>query len=223
MSMDLTLQMLTDTVTSPWVYLLILVCAGLDSLLPVVPSETVLITAAAYASTGQPHPLGLLTAAVVGAVAGDFAAHLVGRSGGGVVQRWRRHPRLGRVLSRSEEIFSRRGGAALIAGRFVPGGRTAATIASGVLAFPMGRFLIFDSLGALAWASYSTSIGLLGGLVFEDRPLLGVALGVGIALVVTAIAEVVRRIAEHRSFLRGTGRTHREPTRSTTVQADMAR
>lgn len=223
MSMDLALQMLTDTLTSPWVYLLILACAGLDSLFPVVPSETVLITAAAYAASGVPNPLGLFAAAVVGAVVGDFAAHLLGRSGGGLVQRWRRHPRLGRVLLRSEEIFSRRGGAALIAGRFVPGGRTAATIASGVLAFPVGRFLVFDSLGALAWAAYSIGIGLLGGLVFEDRPLLGVALGVGIALVVTAIAELIRRIAERRACSPGDGRTHRESTPWATAQADMAR
>ena len=42
--MDLALELLTVTLTSPWVYLLIVVAAALDSLVPIVPSETLLIT-----------------------------------------------------------------------------------------------------------------------------------------------------------------------------------
>jgi membrane protein DedA with SNARE-associated domain len=197
--MDFVFELLTATLTSPWVYLLIGVAAGLDSLLPVVPSETLLISAAAFAASGLPDPVGLVAATVAGAILGDLAAHLVGRFGRSGAARLRRarvpHRRKRRALVDSaREIFARRGGAALIAGRFVPGGRTLTTIGSGVLGFPVGRFLLWDGIGCLAWALYSTGIGLLGGVVFEDNPLLGVVLGIAIACAITGAAELVRRL-----------------------------
>ncbi|MGO2153811.1 MAG: hypothetical protein ACTH3O_07880, partial [Brevibacterium aurantiacum] len=61
--MDLALDILRTTVESPRVYLLDLVIEGMDYLYPIVPSETVLITDAAYSAAGIPSPLGLLLAA----------------------------------------------------------------------------------------------------------------------------------------------------------------
>lgn len=221
--MDLALDILTATLQSPWVYLLIFVTAGLDSLVPIVPSETVLITAAAYAAAGTPTPVGLLLAAAIGALIGDFAAHLVGRGGGSLVHRWTRSPRASRMVEHTEDIFARRGGAALIAGRFVPGGRTATTLTSGILKYPRTRFLAFDSVGCLAWALYSTGIGLLGGVLFEDQPLLGVGLGVGIALTITGVAELTRRLLARRKARADDVRTaHRGATDWTVPAVDVA-
>lgn len=192
--MDLALELLTATLTSPWVYLLIVVAAALDSLAPIVPSEALLITAATFAATGQPHPAGLVLAAAGGALLGDLAAHLVGRFAAAGVGRWRRRARIAKLLESAHTAFSRRGGTVLIAGRFVPGGRSLATIGSGLLGFPVRAFLLWDAIGSLAWALYSTGIGLIGGTLFDDRPLLGVAVGIGIALAITGSAELVRRL-----------------------------
>ncbi|GAA1848132.1 DedA family protein [Brevibacterium marinum] len=208
--MDLVLDILRTTIESPWVYLLVFVIAGFDSLIPVVPSETILIAAAAYAAAGIPNPVGLVLVAASGALVGDFAAHLVGRGGGSLVHRWTRSPRVRRMVERSEEIFARRGGAMLISGRFVPGGRTAATLASGILRYPRARFLAFDAAGCLTWALYSTGIGLLGGVIFDDQPLLAAALGVGIALVITGVAEITRNaLARRRARAEGIDAAHR--------------
>ncbi|MCU4297114.1 DedA family protein [Brevibacterium permense] len=198
MSMDLALELLTATLTSPWVYLLIAVAAALDSLVPIVPSETLLITAATFAATGQPHPAGLVLAAAGGALLGDLAAHLVGRFASSGMGRLRRWTRIAELLDSARTGFSRRGGSVLIAGRFVPGGRSLATIGSGLLGIPLRMFLLWDGIGSLAWALYSTVIGLIGGTIFEDRPLLGVAVGIGIALAVTGSAELVRRLLRGR-------------------------
>ncbi|UVI37516.1 DedA family protein [Brevibacterium spongiae] len=229
--MDLALELLTAVLTSPWVYLLIAVAASLDSLVPVVPSETLLISAAAFSASGIPHPAGLVLAAVLGALAGDLAAHGVGRFARSRLARSRtrrsrtrpsrqRASRLGRsqtspsrlrtswlrqvacrlrqrtsgVVDSACSAFARRGASALVAGRFIPGGRTLTTIGSGMLRFPVRRFLLWDAIGSLAWALYSTGIGLIGGAVFDDRPLLGVAVGIGIALFITGAAEFVRRL-----------------------------
>ena len=221
--MDLALDILAATLESPWVYVLVFIIAGCDSLFPIVPSETVLITAAAYAAAGTPNPVGLVLAAAVGALIGDFAAHLVGRGGRSVVFRWTRSARVHRMVEHSKGVFARRGGAALIAGRFVPGGRTAATITSGLLKYPRARFLAFDAAGCLAWAVYSTGIGVLGGVIFENRPLLAVGLGIGIAVVITGVAEVTRRLlARGRTRADGDRTTHRRSRKWTAPAADMA-
>lgn len=211
--MDFAFELLTDTLASPWVYLLIGLAAALDSLLPVVPSETLLITAAAFAASGVPHPVGLVVAAVVGALIGDFAAHLVGRFGASRIERaWRRRRRRA-LIDSARSLFATRGGAALIAGRFIPGGRTVTTIGSGMLGFPVRGFLLWDAIGCLAWSVYSTGIGLIGGVVFEDSPLLGVALGIGIACAITGVSELVRRLRLDRhprdsGTMKGMSRTH---------------
>lgn len=192
--MEFALDLIQQTLASPWLYLLIAVIAGLDSLVPIVPSETVVITAAAYAVTGTPHAAGIIAAAALGALLGDLAAHLVGRGGSRATHRWVRSVRLRRILDATQGMFAVRGGAMLVAGRFIPGGRTATTIASGKLGYPVARFLAVDLLGCLAWAVYATGIGLLGGAVFADQPLWGVVLGVAIALVLTGLAEAVRRL-----------------------------
>ncbi|WP_166971170.1 DedA family protein [Brevibacterium atlanticum] len=238
--MDLAFELLSDVLTSPWVYLLIAVAASLDSLLPVVPSETLLISAAAFAASGIPHPTGLVLAAAVGALIGDLAAHLVGRFARSRMSRsrihrirppqprpqrarlqwarlqWARVSKRGAVIAETARpVFTDRGDSALIAGRFIPGGRTLTTIGSGMLGFPLRRFLLWDGIGCLVWAVYSTGIGVLGGTVFDDQPLLGVALGIGIALVITAAGEVFRRLRSSR--------TRRPTVRQTTARIDMAR
>lgn len=130
------------------------------------------------------------------------------------------------MFARTETLFSLRGGSLLIVGRFIPGGRTA-TITSGVLEYPFGGFFAFDSIGALAWAVYSTGVGLFGGVIFEDRPLLGVAMGIALGL--TSLTEAVRRVAGRRAAPTGsmttatTSETHRPPTQTRTPDSDVAR
>lgn len=197
-SMDLALDILRTSVESPWVYLFVFAIVGFDSLVPIVPAETVLISAATYAAAGTPNPVGLVLAAAVGALAGDVAAYLVGRGGGSLVLRWARHPRVHGLIDRTEAMFARRGGAALIAGRFVPGGRTATTVTAGMVRYPRLRFLAFDAAGCLTWALYSTGVGLLGGVIFDDQPLFAVGLGIGIALLITGVAEITGRVLARR-------------------------
>lgn len=108
----------------------------------------------------------------------------------------------------------------LIVGRFVPGGRTATTIGSGMLGLPIRDFLVCDGIGSLAWAVYSTGIGLLGGRLFEDQPVLGVLTGIGLALAVSVVVEILRRIVSARSS--GTADTLEGPD-STDTPADVTR
>ena len=76
--MDL-ITVLNDTVStlagSPWVYFVVLAVCLIDGFFPPVPSETVVVAAAAVsASTGSPNMLLLVAVAALGAMAGDNIA-----------------------------------------------------------------------------------------------------------------------------------------------------
>ena len=52
--MHAVLDLLHQTMTSPWVYLAIFAVAVVDGFFPAVPSETAVITAGVFAATGEP-------------------------------------------------------------------------------------------------------------------------------------------------------------------------
>ncbi|MGP5052582.1 DedA family protein [Brachybacterium alimentarium] len=196
--MDAVLQLADSLLTSPWLYPLILALVLVDAVLPLLPAETVVITAAAYATTGQPDALLVLLATWSGALLGDVIAHLLGRRAGPVAKWLRRRRWGGSLLSWAEEEMRVRGGTLLITARFIPGGRTASTLASGIIGYPRSRFLAVAAISTALWSLYSVGIGMLGGLAFHEQPLLGVALGIGLALAVGGISEAVRAIRARR-------------------------
>lgn len=192
--MDAILHLAENLMGSPWLYLLVLGLAALDGFFPIVPAETVVIAAGAYAVTGQPHALGLLIAAWAGALLGDVISHHLGR-GAGPVARWFRRRRWGgTLLGWAERELRARGGMLLISARFIPGGRTATTLTSGIVGYPRPRFLGFATIAGLLWSLYSVGIGMAGGLVFQTQPLLGVAVGIGLALALGGAIELVRAL-----------------------------
>src|ERR671918_518107 len=85
--------------------------------------------------------------------------------------RWAR-----RLLERSSALI-------LIVARFIPGGRTATTFAAGTVDFAWRRFVVFDAIAVVVWATYAALIGYLGGAAFDEDIWKALALGFGIALV----------------------------------------
>src|SRR5699024_12847687 len=98
-----------------------------------------------------------------GALVGDLAAHLVGRSGSRRLHRWSALARWQRLFASAQEMCARPGGSMRIVGSFVPGGRTATTIGSGMLGVRVRDFPLFAGIGSLAWAGHPTRIVPLGG------------------------------------------------------------
>lgn len=197
--MDTLLTLLEQTLLSPWLYGLIALIVAADSTFPAVPAEPLVITAGAYAATGDPNPTLLITAAALGAVFGDHVTHQLGRSAGRLSHRLRRRGMGGNVYRCASIGLHERGGVLIIGARFIPGGRTATTFTSGVVRYVRVRFALFSSIAGLAWAVYSAGIGYAGGVVFHEQPLIGVAVGIGLAIVVGCAVELVRKLRPRRA------------------------
>jgi membrane protein DedA with SNARE-associated domain len=186
---------LTDLVSaSAWTYAVIALAVALDAVLPLVPGEAVVITSAVLAADGRLSAILIAVAATAGSFVGDNASFGIGRGlGGPVVRRLRGRERSGRLTAWAEEQLRRRGTLVIIGARFVPGGRTATTLAAGGLAMAWRRFAAADLIAASVWATYTTALGYIGGETFNDRPWLAVGCSLAIALLIGGAGELTRR------------------------------
>src|ERR671923_816327 len=144
-------QLVADA--SGWAYAIVFALAFLDALLPVVPSETAVITAGVVAAAGDLSLALVVPAAAAGAFLGDNSAYLIGRRFGSRAQeRFFSGKKARKRIEWAERQLSERGGELIAVGRFIPGGRTAVTLSAGTLHFPWRRFIFFDAIAALGWA-----------------------------------------------------------------------
>jgi membrane-associated protein len=185
----------TDLVAnaSGWAYLIVFVLAVLDALVPVVPSETSVITAGVVASAGDLSLPMVIAAAAAGAFVGDNTAYFVGhRWGGRINDRFFTSEKARERVAWGHRQIEERGGELIVIGRFIPGGRTVVTLSAGTLGYPWRKFVIFDAIAALVWAVYAALLGYLGGHAFEDAPWKGLILALAIAFSVAGAVELVR-------------------------------
>jgi membrane protein DedA with SNARE-associated domain len=128
-----------------------------------IPSVPVLLAAGALAGAGQMHLALILGIGVVASLVSDIGWYAAGR---------RRGARILRLLCRislepdscvrqTQELFARRGAVSLLAAKFIPGLSTVAPPLAGISRMRLGRFIVFDSLGALLWVGVFVVLGLL--------------------------------------------------------------
>jgi membrane-associated protein len=184
---------------SAWAYVVVLLFAVVDAVLPVVPSETAVITAGVVAVSGDLSLPLVIAAAAVGAFAGDNLAYGIGRRyGTRAKERFFRGDKAKRRLEWASTQLEQRGGELIAVARFIPGGRTAVTLTAGLTRFPWRRFAVFDAIAALIWAGYAALLGYFGGQAFEHQPWKGLLVALGIAFAVTLGTELVRWLLRRR-------------------------
>jgi membrane-associated protein len=187
-------------VSSVLSYALAVALPLLDAIIPVLPSETVII-ALGVATAGSTDPrLALLVAcAAAGAFLGDNLCYILGRRFGPRVEgRFFRGEKGARRLAWAERSLGRFGMQLIIVCRFIPGGRTAVTLCCGITGYPRRRFVIATAVAAVIWACYAFFLGRIGGRAFEGRPWAGFAVAFGITLVLSGLVEAIRRIRAWR-------------------------
>jgi membrane protein DedA with SNARE-associated domain len=179
----------------PSVFLLV----ALGSLVPVVPTGAVVSGAAAVAFHGLDRwaPVWVFLVASVAALLGDVALYWLGgrgsRTAGG--SRW-----LARLRARADaerlraarERLAAHGTVVLVLSRLVPAGRIPVMVACLLAELPLRSFARGDVAAVLAWAAVYEAIGVVGGSLFA-APWQGVAVAVGVTLLIAGVPAVWRR------------------------------
>ena len=157
-----------------WIYAILFLIVFAETGLvvtPFLPGDSLLFAAGALAATGALNlwlvAVLLLTAAIVG----DAVNYAVGRNAGlRVIELARTDPRWGRwikpaYIARAHEFFERRGGKAIVLGRFVPIVRTFVPFVAGVAEMSYSTFALYNVAGAVAWVGLCLGAGYLFGNV----------------------------------------------------------
>lgn len=175
-------------------YLVVGLAAGGDVLLPIIPSETLVITAGVLAAQGKLSIFLLVPCVALGAFLGDNACYWLGRGVGDPIARrlFKGEKARGR-LEWAENAIRGHGPLLVVAGRFIPGGRTASTFAAGTLCLDYRRFLVADVAATGAWALYASLLGYVGGSAFRHSTWKPLVISLGVAGLIALALEVWRR------------------------------
>jgi membrane-associated protein len=164
----------------------------------VVPGETAAILGGAAAGLGHVSLSLMITVVVLAAIVGDSAGYEVGRRAGPRLLHNRFLRRRAERLDKARDLLARRGGRAILLGRFIAFLRTVMPALAGVSNMPYRRFLAFNAAGGVVWGAGNVVAGYLLGNSYQTvERYLGrwSAIGVG-ALVVAAV--IVWRVRAHR-------------------------
>ncbi|MFB9715722.1 DedA family protein [Arthrobacter methylotrophus] len=168
-----------------------------DAFFPPIPSEMLVITGGALAAQGQANLWLVGSLAAVASWLGDMIVfQLFKRRLGHLLDRWvwgrRVHQGIHRAIAKAGRSSTY---GAIIGARFIPGGRLAASAASGIAEVSSRGFSLCAGLGGLLWATWQVGLGYFAGsttkLPFWASSLIGVGVGLLIGVVVGLI--VTRR------------------------------
>src|SRR5215207_6668715 len=175
-----------------WTYPFIFLFALLDSIIPIIPSETAVIAAGVGAASGGLNLPIVIAVAAAGAFCGDNIAYEIGKRARPWLERRFSGPKAAARFEWAAKLLARRGVGLIIVARFVPGGRTAVTLTAGMTHMSRLKFVVATLIAGVLWASYAALLGYFGGKTFEDNHTLAFVVAFGVALSVTAVTEVIR-------------------------------
>jgi len=137
-------------------YLAVLFFVSIESIGIPFPGETMLLLAAIYAGTTHHLFIPLvIVAAASGAILGDNIGFWIGREGGyRLLRRYGRYIRLDeRKVKLGLYLFRKHGGKVVFFGRFIAVLRAFAAFLAGTNRMLWPRFLLFNALGGIVWAT----------------------------------------------------------------------
>lgn len=164
------------------------------SVLPIVPTGPIVAAAAALPESHSVLSVALvIVIAAVAAFGGDIITFAVCRSQGSRALDWLVARHDSERVDWARDQMSRHAWRFLIVGRVLPAGRIAVLLAAGSLRYPWKGFLPAGAIAALIWSAVYAVVGLVGGALFES-PLVAVGAAVILALLITAVPALYRRI-----------------------------
>jgi len=155
--------------------------AQLGAPVPVIP---LLLAAGALAKADQLSFAAIIALSVLASALGHVVWYEAGRRRGAAVLRLlcRISIEPDSCVRRTEELFARHGGRALVAAPFVPGLGAVAPPLAGMAGMAVSRFLLLDALGALVWSALFVGVGYVAGPELMALVQVGLRFGAWVAL-----------------------------------------
>jgi membrane protein DedA with SNARE-associated domain len=146
----------------------------LETIFPPIPSEVIMPLAGVQAAQGQLSLWAVIASGTAGAMLGNLFWYALAR----VIGMIRFKPfivRYGRWLTldwddveKSERLFGRFGGIIVSGGRMLPTIRSVISIPAGLLNMRLKSFLLWSTLGTMAWTAVLATAGWGLGKAFRD-------------------------------------------------------
>ena len=187
---------------SVWLLPVLMVLIAADGPFPILPTETLLMSAwvLAVGERDVSTVIALFLVAVVGSVFGDLAVFGLGRTSTRVLGRAAHAPSALATWVRHHMLS--RPGLALIGARFVPAGRLVSTAAAGRIGLSVRRFVPWSAVSSTLWAAYMLVVGLALGPLTGGSPLLAFLAGIVMAIVTAGGFALIRWLRARRALRR---------------------
>lgn len=135
----------------------------------VVPGETAVFVAGLTAHAGHLPLWAVVAAASAGALLGDQIGFRIGRRlGPGLLDRLPKRLRAHGRVDRATALVSRRGGWAVMAGRWTAVLRALMPGLAGASGMPSRTFTLFNVVGGLTWATAVAVLGFFAGAAYTQ-------------------------------------------------------
>jgi len=152
-----------------------------------LPGDSLLFAAGLLASQGYLNVIGVMAAAIIGAIIGNNIGYYTGKEAGPALFN-RKDSKLfsKKRVKEAHVFFEDHGPEALILARFIPAVRTFVPIAAGIAKMEYREFFTFNALGGLLWG---VSVPVLGFWLGKTVPNIDAYLlpAVGVIIVISAI------------------------------------
>lgn len=154
-----------------WTYLILFIIIFCETGLvvtPILPGDSLLFAAGAFAAGGALDPLWLFLLLGTAAVAGDTVNYWIGNWVGPKIfhQEEMRFFKK-EYLIRTHEFYERHGGKTIIIARFIPIIRTFAPFVAGIGEMTYFRFISYNVIGGIVWIA----LFVFGGYYFGNLPM----------------------------------------------------
>lgn len=165
------------------------------------PGDTLLLTAGIFAAQGKLSIVTVIIVIALAAIIGDNIGYHIGKRYGrrlfskpdGLIFRQA-------YVQRAEKFYERFGARMMLIAHFVPIVRTFAPPVAGVAHMDYRKFVIYDAIGIIAWATGVTLIGYWFGTKIPDidHYILYAVLGVMLITLGPTIYHVIKAILERK-------------------------
>ena len=168
----------------------------------ILPGEAAVVLGGVLASRGHVSLALLIVVVVLAAVAGPLVGYEVGRRMGDAMFASRMLRRVSGGADRAKSALRDRGGAAVLAGRFVAVIRALMPAAAGAARMRYRTFVIYNAIGGVIWGVGYCLLGYLAGSAYAvvERTV-GAGLAIALAAVVI-MAVAVWAVRRHRAAAR---------------------